>query len=89
MILVTGATGNVGSELVKALTQAGLLTRAHQSEVEIPRPRARRRLPRGRLDILGFSTIDQRHEWTTFDSVTPPQNTRSGGSAVSASSSMA
>ena len=31
-----------------------------------------------RLDILGFSTIDKRYEWTTFDSVTPSAMTYRG-----------
>ncbi|MEU6408436.1 DUF1579 family protein [Microbispora sp. NPDC046933] len=34
--------------------------------------------PYYRLGILGFSTIDRRYEWTTFDSVTPTAMTYRG-----------
>jgi hypothetical protein len=35
--------------------------------------------PYYRLGVLGFSTIDRRYEWTTFDSVTPTAMTYRGG----------
>ncbi|MEV0828842.1 DUF1579 family protein [Nonomuraea rubra] len=40
--------------------------------------------PYYRLGILGFSTIDRRYEWTTFDSVTPTAMTYRGPALVKA-----
>ncbi|WP_197093706.1 DUF1579 family protein [Nonomuraea sp. SBT364] len=35
--------------------------------------------PYYRLGVLGFSNVDRRYEWTTFDSVTPTAMTYRGG----------
>ncbi|GAA4620034.1 hypothetical protein GCM10023196_002430 [Actinoallomurus vinaceus] len=39
-----------------------------------------------RLGILGFSTIDRRYEWTTFDSVTPTAMTYRGAPVTAVTS---